>query len=137
MNYDSVIKRSSADKMQESDSNILYGEAALKFYTPASRAERRRQEVDDKLLEHYRANCRFYADRAFEDWEYDDIFVVYMIMKDIHGTREHKNGMLKCTQELRRTLGAVNWCICHLFSEKEDLHRSNMMIKFRKEFELK
>lgn len=100
------------------------------------KVNRKTQDIDEKLVEKYNMLSLNFPVKNQEDWEEDEIFVVYMNMKEIRGTKLTKNAIYRTAIELQRTIGAINWCVYHLFNEREDLHRSNIMINFRKEFGL-
>jgi len=66
-----------------------------------------------------------------EDWTDEEILIVYEHFKDIH-KRVFKKEVYKVALELERTSNAIRWMIKHLFSKREDLHRGQVVIAFRK-----
>ena len=136
MNYNALIQRSKDDKLEGNCNQILDGISGLHFSTDAKTKRRIRQEELDSALKTLAQKLADLPDRANEDWEYDEIFVVYTNMKEIRGTKLSKITAVRTGIQLSRTLGAINWCNFHLFSDRTDLHRSIEMINFRKEFGL-
>jgi len=136
MNYNNFIQRSKSDIVEGNQGNILYGQAGIKYYEKITKKEKRKQEVEESILEYYNNHSTEWAERNQEDWEYEEIFAVYMNMKEVYGTKFSKQTSYRAANELQRTIGAINWCSFHLFSERKDLHRSNTMVEFRKEFGL-
>jgi hypothetical protein len=128
MNYMAVLQRTEHDKNTEF---ALYhvnrvGEIVKK---------KERYNVDAELLNKYnekKANFKNFG----EDWTEDEIAVVYINMVNTRKTKDERKTLLQTACDLERTLFAVKWCILHLFSEKADLHRSNIMIEFRKQLGL-
>lgn len=131
MNYNNLIQRSQCDKIEGNHNGIVYGESARQ-YTTKSGKDLQKQAVEEKLLAEYNEKSKYFADKAQDDWSYDEIFVVYLNFRNIYGTKQVLATTLKTAMELSRTKGAIQWAIFHIFSERTDLHRSLIMNEFRK-----
>ena len=131
MNYNNLIQRSKEDRIDGNQNNIVYGELARQ-YAKKSGKDLAKQLVEEKLLAEYNEKSKYFADKAQDDWSYDEVLVVYMNFRYIYGTKSVIAQTLRTAMELSRTKGAIQWATFHIFSERMDLHRSNIMNEFRK-----
>jgi len=136
MDYNRFISQNSNNILSGKYNNILYGEEGRLYHDKISQKIKRKQDIEEKLLKEYNEKSINFAEKSQNEWEYDEIYTVYSNLKDIRGTKLTKSSVYRTAIQLQRTIGAINWCIFHLFSERMDLHRSQTMIYFRNQFGL-
>jgi len=131
MNYNNLIQRSKEDRLDGNQNNILYGDSAKQYQTKNGK-DLVRISVEENLLVEYNEKSKYFAEKAQDEWRYDEILVVYMNFRNIYGTKAVLAQTLRTAMQLSRTKGAIQWATFHIFSERTDLHRSNIMNEFRK-----
>lgn len=123
MNYNAMLQRTLEDRDTKFACYNLNKENEIV-------QQKQRFKEDSELINKYNEKKALFRNFG-EEWTEDEIASVYLALVDKRGTKEEKMAIYQIAIALERTLFAIKWCVIHLWSEKE-LHRSNIMMEFRK-----